>query len=168
MGNATSELTDSLHLLRLAKLFFQKLLFSTVPKNGDDALLSGNLDDLGRIQSRAPFTRLGKKSNFQAANRALFLEDLEKSGAIFGRLPKFQLQGSATNDLLSLISGDAKETLIHIDVATFCDRGDRNRFGIRVERFLEPLLCLLALGNVTRSEERRVGKECSTRWVRTS
>src|SRR2546430_2647449 len=137
MGNATSELTNSLHLLRLAKLSFQKLLFSEVPKNSDDALLSGNLDDLSRIQSRASFTRLGKKSNFQAANRALFLEDLEKSGAIVGQLPKFQLQGSATNDLLSLISGDAKETLLHIDVATFRDRGDRNGFGIRVERFLE-------------------------------
>src|SRR2546429_1485097 len=98
MGNATSELTNSLHLLRLTKLFFQKLLFGEVSKNSDDALLSGNLDDLSRIQSRASFTRLGKKSNFQAANRALFLEDLEKSGAIFGRLPKFQLQGSATND----------------------------------------------------------------------
>src|SRR5947208_14067947 len=140
MGNATSELTNSLHLLRLTKLFFQKLLFGEVSKNSDDALLSGNLDDLSRIQSRASFTRLGKKSNFQAANRALFLEDLEKSGAIFGRLPKFQLQGTATSDLLSLISCDAKETLIHIAVATFRDPAARDRCALGVRRDVDPLL----------------------------
>ena len=146
MGDSTGEPTHCLHLLRLAKLLLQEFPFRDVLKKRDYAFLSGNLDDFSRIQCCALFTGLCTKSDFQVPNRALFFEYRHKPGTIFAPLPKLQLQGGATNNLLASIPSGTKETLIHIQVAAVREVGDGNGFWARIERFMESLLGLQVIG----------------------
>ena len=72
MGDPAGELPNGFHFLRLAQLFLQRFLLGDVPENGDHALLPGDIDDLGGIHSRANFSGLGAKCDFQVAHGALF------------------------------------------------------------------------------------------------
>ena len=89
MGDSTGELTNGFHLLRLTELFLESSLLRNVLKNGENTLLSGNVDALSGIQRRPLFTRLRKKSDFQVTNRTVFVEFLQERGAILGPFPKF-------------------------------------------------------------------------------
>src|SRR5437588_176292 len=148
MGDSAGELTNGFHLLRLSELFLERSLLGNVFKNTENTLLSRNVDQLGRIQRRPLFTRLGAKSDFQVANRSVFVESFQERGPILGPLPKLKFERCATNHLLSPVSGNTKKTFVHIHVPALRCSSDSRGFWARVERLVESLLCLFALGNI--------------------
>jgi hypothetical protein len=95
VSDSARKLTDGFHLLRLAQLLFQNLLVGNVLEDRNDAVLSGNFDDLRRIHPGPPCTRFRKERNFEITDRATLLEDPDKFGASFGVFPKFHFQGCA-------------------------------------------------------------------------
>src|ERR1700739_4871695 len=72
----------------------------------------------------------------------MFIEHFDTSGAIFGSLAKFQFERRTPNNFGTPISSNAKEALIHVDVAAVRDGADRGWFRVRIECPGESLLRL--------------------------
>src|SRR5487761_881897 len=81
----------------------------------------------------------------------MFFDHFDKPGAILRPFPKLQLAGSAANHLFARISGYAKETFVHVDVAALWNRSDGDRFRIRVERLTKCLFRIPSLGDIHES-----------------
>ena len=70
---------------------------------------------------------------------------LARSSDLF---PKIQLHGSVADHLFARISGDAEETLIHVDVAAFRDGRDGDGFRVGIEGLAKCLFRVPALGDI--------------------
>src|SRR5260370_36640050 len=124
MGNSTGKLANSLHLLRLAELLLESSLLGNILENRQNAFLSRNVHALRGIERGPLFTGLGTKRDFQVAKRSIFVEFLDERSSVIGPLPKFELFSCVADHVFALVSCNAKEALVHINLPALRSGGD--------------------------------------------